>query len=256
MTAPEGGSAEYIYRDKKLGDTVPITLETAPDVFRPTSTSVLLLRAARHLLQQEAATSVLDLGCGCGVVAVVLAGAVGNGGKVSASDISPAAARLTLKNAAKNGVSVECRSGSLFGPWAGRQFSLIVDDVAGVAEPLDRLSGWYPGDVPSEAGPDGTRWILQILDQAPNYLEPGGRFVFPVITLAREDTILARARERFGSVRLLEEPWYPLTEALTPHMPLIEQLAGEGRVRLQKQGSRTCWATMIYLAEEPVSTMR
>lgn len=251
MTAP----AEYVYRDKKLGDTTPITLETAPDVFRPTSTSVLLLRAARHLLQQQSATSVLDLGCGCGVVAIVLA-KVGTGAKVSASDLSAAAAKLTLKNAEKNGVSVETRSGSLFEPWAGRRFSMIVDDVAGVAEPLDRLSGWYPGDVPSEAGPDGTRWILEILDQAPNYLEPGGRFVFPVITLAREDTILARARERFGSVRLLEEQWYPLTEALTPHMSLIERLVGEGRVRLQRQGSRTCWATMIYLAEEPISTMR
>jgi methylase of polypeptide subunit release factors len=251
MTAP----AEYVYRDKKLGDTTPITLETAPDVFRPTSTSVLLLRAARHLLQQQAATTVLDLGCGCGVVAIVLA-SVGNGAKVSASDLSAAAAKLTLKNAEKNGVSVETRAGSLFEPWAGRRFSMIVDDVAGVAEPLDRLSGWYPGDVPSEAGPDGTRWILEILDQAPNYLEPGGRFVFPVITLSREETILTRARERFGSVRLLEEQWYPLTEALTPHMPLIEQLVGEGRVRLQQQGSRICWATMIYLAEEPVSTMR
>jgi len=251
MTAP----AEYVYRDKKLGDTTPITLETAPDVFRPTSTSVLLLRAARQLLQQQSAASVLDLGCGCGVVAIVLA-SVGNGARVSASDLSAAAAKLTLKNAEKNGVSVETRSGSLFEPWAGRRFSMIVDDVAGVAEPLDRLSGWYPGDVPSEAGPDGTRWILEILDQAPNYLEPGGRFVFPVITLAREDTILARARERFGSVRLLEEQWYPLTEALTPHMPLIERLVSEGRVRLQRQGSRTCWATMIYLAEEPVSTMR
>jgi precorrin-6B methylase 2 len=253
MMTPAPG--EYAYRDKKLGDTTPITLETAPDVFRPTSTSVLLLRAARQLLQQQSAASVLDLGCGCGVVAIVLA-SVGSGAKVSASDLSSAAARLTLKNAEKNGVSVETRSGSLFEPWAGRRFSLIVDDVAGVAEPLDRLSGWYPGDVPSEAGPDGTRWILEILDQAPNYLEPGGRFVFPVITLAREDIILARARERFGSVRLLEEQWYPLTEALTPHMPLIERLVGEGRVRLQRQGSRTCWATMIYLAEEPVSTMR
>jgi precorrin-6B methylase 2 len=253
MTDP--GSAEYVYRDKKLGDTTPITLETAPDVFRPTSTSVLLLRAARQLLQQKSAASVLDLGCGCGVVAVVLA-SVSNGAKVSASDLSAAAATLTLKNAGKNGVSVEARSGSLFEPWAGRRFAMIVDDVAGVAEPLDRLSGWYPGDVPSEAGPDGTRWILEILDQAPNYLEPGGRFVFPVITLSREETILTRARERFGSVRLLEEQWYPLTEALTPHMPLIERLVSEGRVRLQQQGSRTCWATMIYLAEEPVSTIR
>jgi len=249
MTAATPG--EYVYRDKKLGDTTSITLETAPDVFCPTSTSVLLLRAARHVLEQRPATTLLDLGCGCGVVAVVLAGLNGSGARVSASDISPAAARLTLKNAARNSVSIECRSGSLFEPWAGRRFSLIVDDVAGVAEPVDRLSGWYPGGVPSEAGPDGTRWILEIVDQAPTFLEPDGRLVFPVLTLAREDTVLAKARERFGSVRLLEEQWYPLTEALAPHLPLIERLAGEGRVRLERHGSRVCWATMIYLAEEP-----
>lgn len=249
MTAPP----EYVYRDKKLGDTAPITLETAPDVFCPTSTSVLLLRAARHVLEQRPAATILDLGCGCGVVAVVLAGSGGRGARVSASDVSPKATRLTEKNAAKNGVSVECRSGSLFEPWRGRRFSLIVDDVAGVAEPLDRLSGWYPGDVPSAAGPEGTRWILEVLDQAPNYLEPDGRLVFPVLTLAREDTVLETARARFGSVRLQEEQWYPLTEALTPHLPLIERLADEGRVRLERHGSRICWATMIYLAEEPFS---
>ncbi len=252
MTAP----GEYVYRDKKLGDTTPVTLETAPDVFCPTSTSVLLLRAARRQLELHAAQTVLDLGCGCGVVAVVLAGANGRGATVSASDISPAAARLTGKNAGKNGVSVEAKSGSLFEPWAGRRFSMIVDDVAGVAEPIDRLSGWYPGNVASEAGPDGTRWILEILQQAPDYLEPDGRLVFPVITLAREDTVLARARARFGSVRLLEEQWYPLSEMLAPHLPLVEQMAAEGRVRLQRQGSRICWATMIYLAEGPVSTTR
>jgi len=37
-----------------------------------------------------------------------------------------------------------------------------------------------------------------------------------------------------------------------PHLPLIEQLADEGRVRIERHGSRVCWATMIYLAEEPV----
>jgi len=243
---------EYVYRDKKLGDTTSVILETAPEVFSPTSTSVLLLRAARHVLEQRAAPSVLDLGCGCGVVAVVLAGPAGGGARVSASDISPAAKRLTEKNAARNNVSIECRAGSLFEPWTGRRFSLIVDDVAGVAEPVDRLSGWYPGNVPSEAGPDGTRWILQVVDQAPNYLEPDGRVVFPVLTLAREDTVLEKARARFGTVRLLEEQWYPLGEALMPHLPLIEQLADEGRVRIERHGSRVCWATMIYLAEEPV----
>lgn len=249
MTGP--APTTFAYRDKKLGDTVTIILETAPNVFAPTSTSVLLLRVARGVLGDHPPRTVLDLGCGCGVVAVVMAGAAGPTVHVSASDVSPAAAQLTLRNAERNGVTVECRSGSLFDPWAGRRFDLIVDDVAGVAEPLDRLSGWYPGDVPSEAGPDGTRWILDVIDRAPEHLEAAGRLIFPVLTLAREDSVLERAHARFCTVRLAEEQWYPLSDALAVHLPVIERLGAEGRVRLERHGSRLCWATMIYVAEGP-----
>lgn len=249
-TKPDSVSAEYAYRDRKLGDVEPITIRTAPNVFHPTSTSVLLLRAARRLVDRPPHTT-LDLGCGSGVVAVVLARVFGGATTVSASDLSDAAVRLTQDNAERNGVAIECRSGSLFEPWAARRFDLIVDDVAGVAEPLDRLSGWYPNDVPSDAGPDGARWILEVLDGAGAHLEPEGRLVFPVLTLSREGGILDRARERFRTVKLLEEQWYPLSETLAGHMPLIEQLAAEGRVRLERRGSRWCWATMIYEAGQP-----
>ena len=33
--------------------------------------------------------------------------------------------------------------------------------------------------------------------------------------------------------------------------PLIEELAREGNIRVEKRGSRWCWATKIYLAEGP-----
>jgi len=245
---------EFAYCDRKLGDVEPITVATAPDVFSPTSTSVLLLRATRRLLDQSPhpPRTLLDLGCGCGVVAVVLARVLGPKASVSASDLSAAAVGLSRANAERNGVPLECRCGSLLEPWAGRRFDMIVDDVAGVAEPVDRLSGWYPDDVPSEAGPDGTRWILDVLERAPDYLEPDGRLVFPVVTLSREGSVLDRARTKFRTVTRLEEQWYPLSEALTPHMPVIEQLVADGRIRLEKRGSRWCWATIVYVAERPV----
>src|SRR6266571_1487852 len=43
-------AGEFSYRDKKLGDSQPVTVATAPDVFQPTSTTVLLLRATRRVL--------------------------------------------------------------------------------------------------------------------------------------------------------------------------------------------------------------
>jgi methylase of polypeptide subunit release factors len=142
---------------------------------------------------------VLDLGCGTGIVAVVLAKLLPADAVVCASDLSTAAVALARRNAERNGIAVQCRSGSLFDPWCGQRFNLIVDDVAGVAEPLDRLSGWYPPAVPSEAGSDGTRWVLEILDQAPDFLAPGGLLIFPVLTLSREQLVTERARSRLGA---------------------------------------------------------
>ncbi len=239
--------AEFAYQDKKLGDTQAITVGTSPDVFYPTSTTVLLLRAVRKTLP-AAIHSVLDLGCGTGIVAVALAKRLPPGTSVCASDVSPAAVALTRANAERNGVAVDCRLGSLFAPWRGRRFDLIVEDVSGVAEPLARLSGWYPPAVPSEAGPDGTRWIAAILEQAPEFLTPGGRLVFPVLTLSHEARILERARSRFVTVEQLEEQWYPLNDELLAQFALVEQLEAEGTVRVEKRGSRWCWATKIYMA--------
>src|SRR5579884_3783857 len=127
---------EFVYRDKKLGDTEAVTVATGPDVFYPTSTTVLLLRAARRAL----------------AVGPVLAKLLPPTTHVCASDLSAAAVRLARENAARHGVALDCRRGSLFEPWEGERFDLIVDDVAGVAEPLARLSGWYPAAVPSDAG--------------------------------------------------------------------------------------------------------
>jgi len=240
---------EFAYRDKKLGDTEAVAVATGPDVFHPTSTTVLLLRAARRVLaQRPPPRAVLDLGCGCGIVGVVLAKLLPPTAHVCASDLSAAAVRLARHNAERSGVALDCRRGSLFEPWGGERFDMIVDDVAGVAEPIARASGWYPPAVPSDAGRDGTRWILDVLERAPDFLAPGGRLVFPVLTLSREARILERAQARFGSVEQVEEQWYPFGEELLAHFPEVEALAAAGSVRIEKQGSRWCWATRIYVA--------
>ncbi len=145
-------------------------------------------------------------------------------------------------------MTVDCRQGSVFEPWEGMTFDLIVDDISGVAEPIARASRWYPPPVPSEAGRDGSRWVLRVLAEAPDHLSPGGRLVFPVLTLSDERRILDEARRRFCSVELLEEEWYPLGEELRAQLELVTELANEGVVRIEKRGSRWWWATRVYAA--------
>jgi SAM-dependent methyltransferase len=247
VTAPT--AAEFEYRDRKLGDARSISVATARDVFHPSSTTVLLLRAARRLLEHRPPPrSVLDLGCGSGIVGVALAQFLPTSVRMCASDLGAAAVRLSRHNAELNGVRVDCRRGSLFEPWTGERFDLIVDDVAGVAEALARASGWYPAEVPSEAGRDGTRWILEVLDQAPHFLAPGGRLIFPLLTLSREEPVLERARARFAHVEQIEEQWYPVCPELLEHFTEVEALAAEGTIRIEKRGSRWCWATRVFLA--------
>src|SRR2546428_6892167 len=119
MTSVTGSlSREFAYRDRKLGDTEAITVATASDVFYPTSTTTLLLRAARRALVHRP-RSVLDLGCGCGIVAIVVAKCVASGALVCASDLSAGAVRLARYNASRTGAVVDCRRGSLFEPGGG-----------------------------------------------------------------------------------------------------------------------------------------
>src|SRR3989442_7478216 len=173
---------EFSYRDKKLGDTQAVSVVTARDVFHPTSTTVLLVRAARRALANgPPRRTVLDLGCGSGIVGVVLANLLPPITHVCASDLSAAAVRLARRNAARNGVAVDCRRGSLFEPWPGERFDMIVDDVAGGSEPVPRASGGDPPRVPSDAGQDGTPLVPPLPQPAPNLLPPGGRLGFPVL---------------------------------------------------------------------------
>ncbi|MDH4132886.1 MAG: methyltransferase [Gemmatimonadota bacterium] len=243
-------SQSFEYRDKHFGDTEGIVVATSENVFVPTSTTTLLLAAVRKSVNPNW-TSALDLGCGSGVVAVVLKKLILPDAAVSASDISEEAVALTRQNAGRHGLAIECRAGSLFEPWSGRRFDVIVDDVAGMSEPVARLSRWYPPQIRSDAGESGTRWIVPILEQAPRHLTIGGEIFFPVLTLSHEAEILRAAESSFARVELITEQWYPLSGELLNHWAVVEDLMARGMVTLQKRGSRWLWATKIYRATNP-----
>lgn len=240
-------SGTFEYKDRSFGDAQGIVVATSPEVFYPTSTTTLLLTSVRQFANLAAA-SALDIGCGCGIVAVALAKLILPNVAIYASDISEAAVKLAKRNAEEAQLAIDCRCGSLFAPWAGMQFDLIVDDVAGMAEPIARRSQWYPPHIHSDAGEDGSRWIVSILSQAPEFLTAQGQIFFPVLTLSNEAKILNTAQKYFAKVELLTEQWYPLGSDLLPHLNLIEDLMARGLIEIKRKGSRWLWATKIYRA--------
>jgi methylase of polypeptide subunit release factors len=108
-----------------------IQLLVLPDVFNPVlfRTGTLLSRVAADEIVSSrcsgAPVTVLDLGCGSGIGAVIMAR---HGCRVVAVDTNPEAIRCTRINALLNNCDehIEIRSGDLFEPVATRRFDIVL----------------------------------------------------------------------------------------------------------------------------------
>lgn len=88
--------------------------------------------------------SVLDVGCGTGVLSLVAARA---GAVVTAIDVNPHAVRATIDNAAANDLAVEVLLSDLFAGLRDRRFDLIVVNPPYFAkDPVDDAErAWFAG---------------------------------------------------------------------------------------------------------------
>jgi len=222
---------------------VEFALELQPDVFQPTSTSAILAEA----LEIKPGEVVIDLGCGSGFFSILAAKR--GASKVYAVDIMPEAARLTRRNAQRNGVAsrIEVFAGSLFEPLPGVRADLVVDDVSGVSEEAARATPWYPRAIPS-GGPDGAESTVAMLKAAADHLLPHGRLVFPVLSLANEQRILETAQRLFADLRLRAQRLFPIPQTLQEALKRMKEQLSSGALRLIQRGSRLCWQLRIFEA--------
>jgi len=222
-----------------------LKLEYVPDVFQPTTCTQLL---AEQMLNLKGKT-VLDLGCGCGPIAITAA--LNGAKKVYAVDIMAKACQVTLKNLELNGVAekVDVRQGDLFKPLKGLKFDIIVDDVSGMAEEVSRISPWYPKPIPV-GGMDGTVPTVRMLRESPVYLNDGGYLLFPLISLARSEKILNTAREVYGDkVSHVASKMIPFCKELLKNKELLFRLKSNGVIHFIKKRSRYFWNLSIYRAD-------
>ncbi|GAB3013998.1 transferase [Nocardioides flavus (ex Wang et al. 2016)] len=119
-----------------------------------------------QLTMREPVGSALDLGTGCGVQALHLAG---HADRVVATDVNARALWMTRLNAALNEVSVDVRDGSFFEPVAGERFDLISTNPPFVISPAtgERL-------VYRDSGLPGDRVVEHIVRTGPDHLTDGG----------------------------------------------------------------------------------
>lgn len=127
---------------------------------------------ARSVLNRRASGSLLEIGCGAGIVAALAA--LDGASPVVATDISPAAVRNTSANARRLGAEVDVREGDVFGP-------ITVNEL------FDTIF-WNPPFI--SRGGTSTDWLgravfdpdyqslARYLEEGTKLLRPGGRLLF------------------------------------------------------------------------------
>lgn len=176
-------------------------------VFRPTATSRTLAEAAVPYLEEGA--RVLDLGCGSGIVGYHLAFLEKPTFFLFLSDVSAESTDLAEMNGQALGRHATIKTGSVFEPWVGEKFNLIVSDISGVIPEIGEELGWFDG-VPNDSGSEGTELAARVIEESPRHLSENGALIFPVISLSNEQTLLDKMSNRFDVIQQLTSVALPL----------------------------------------------
>ena len=218
----------------------PFSLTVQPGVFMPSSTSRVLADAMRI----KAGDTVLDIGCGCGVLS--FAAARLGASRVIGCDVSPAAVMCATTNAERLGLAedTEFRCGSLFEPVPDVRADVVIADVSGVPDAIASATGWFPDG--RGGGPTGAELPVAMLAGIEDHIAPGGSVFLPTGSLQNESVVLQAAQRVFGpGMRAVASRDFPLPEVVIRAREVARLLA-DGVIRLSQRGSRLFWRLTIW----------
>jgi len=225
------------------GRTGPFPLLIRPGTFSPTHTSKTLADA----LEIGPDDTVIDVGCGSGVLAFVAAKLGAK--KVYGCDLSEGAVRAATENARLLGLDGVCefRQGDLLEPMRDVQATVLIGDVSGIPDEIAAASGWFQ-DVAS-GGPTGAELPVKFIRSIGDTLAPGGRLYLPTGTIQDEAAVLAAVREIFGErMEPVLEREFPLPD-LVARSKAVARMVKEGLVSFRQRGSRLLWQLRIWRCE-------
>ena len=216
-------------------------------VFKPTETSQCLIEGVVRG-ESNPIDSLLELGCGCGIVGIELKRKL-TIYQMFASDISDKAVQNAINNYANANLSAIVKCSSTFGNWEGSRFDVIVDDISGISKHVAQISPWFDG-ISMCDGDDGTQNTIDVIHQSPSHLKIGGRLYFPTISLSNEDKILQAARNIFTNVELMIEKQWFLPDQLESQMSKLQYFKEMGWIQYTEQFGRIIGWTKIYKASK------
>ncbi len=171
------------------------------EVYEPAEDTFLIAGVLSQALAEG--ETVLDVGTGCGILAVV---ASKKAKKVVATDVNPHAVECAKQNAEANRASseIQVRLGDLFEPISETErFSMIVFNAPYLPSTRGEHRSWK-----SRAwagGSSGRRIVDRFVEDAPNYLKTQGRILLVQSTLSDVEKTVRKFREMGLDAKVVAE---------------------------------------------------
>lgn len=176
-----------------------LKLSVYKNVYEPAEDTFL---AADNLVVNEN-DRVLDVGTGCGILAIL---AAKKAEKVVATDINPHAVRCARRNAEVNTVAdrLDVRRGNLFEPLnRSEKFSLIIFNAPYLPSTTTESRSWLGRAW--AGGSTGRQVIDQFITGVPRYFAKKGRILLVQSSLANVDETLRKFQEKGFNALIIAE---------------------------------------------------
>jgi release factor glutamine methyltransferase len=188
-----------------------IAFRVTPSVLIPRPETELLVEKALELSLGRN-VEILDVGTGCGNIAIALAKELPEA-RIAAADVSLRALKVAGLNAGlQNTQAVEIVRSDIFSAFrkSGRRFDLVVSNPPYVSDgDWKKLPSGIKDFEPKGAlvpGPTGLEVIRRLVGGSPSYLYPGGHLLFE-IGLGQAGKVIALFDETWESVETARDLW-------------------------------------------------
>lgn len=186
-----------------------LRLEIFQDVYEPAEDSFMLAKHAKRVAQtlRGKHARILDMGCGCGIQALVCAKADG-GSSVLGVDLNPRAVENAALNAERNLVkNAEFTESDLFSNVDGKFDLIIFNPPYLPTSAEDKVQGKL--NLAFDGGKSGRETTRKFLDRFPKHLKEDGTMLMIESSLGGiEKTISKLGKMGFGAQAVDEEKFF------------------------------------------------
>ncbi len=215
-------------------------------VFKPTATTKFLLNGFFSRNKKIRKKKILDLGCGSGIVSVVVNKKF-KSNIFFASDLSSKAINCCRKNFSYSKIKGVVKKGSLLRPWEKNKFDIILNDISGVSEDIAKKSLWFR-NIPVSTGNDGSKLTISVIKNSSNFLNNKGKLYLPIISLSNEKKIVYYAKKKFKKVKIISSDSWFLPKEIEKYNKLLFKLKKENKINFEyKFGKFICSTKILEL---------